>query len=89
VLESHDVTVVRERSSRNEPLDEAGARALLRSVTKVWIARGRKVEEHAAESLSPDDLKGPTGNFRAPIVRRGKTLLVGLHRETLEKVLER
>ncbi len=89
MLESHDVAVVQERSSRQAPLDEADARALLRSVSTVWIARGRKVEEHPAKSLSPDDLKGPTGNYRAPIVRRGKTLLVGLHRETLERVLGR
>jgi hypothetical protein len=32
-------------------------------------------------------LKGPTGNYRAPIVRKGKTLLVGFHAETLESLV--
>jgi len=89
VLESHDVGVTHERSSRKEPLDDADARKLLESVSTVWIARGRNVERHAAKDVSLDDLKGRTGGFRAPIVRRGKTLLVGLHRETLEKLVAR
>jgi hypothetical protein len=34
-----------------------------------------------------DDLRGPTGNFRAPMVRIGRRLLVGFHEETLRKEL--
>jgi hypothetical protein len=30
---------------------------------------------------------GPTGNLRAPTIRRGKTVLVGFNDETFEKVL--
>ena len=37
--------------------------------------------------LKPAALKGPTGNYRSPIVRRGKTLLVGFNQEALEKLL--
>jgi len=87
VLETHHAAVRLERSARKEPLDDDEARKLLKSVSTVWIARGRNVEKHAAKDLGPDALKGPTGGFRAPIVRRGKTLLVGLHRETLEKLV--
>lgn len=89
MLASHDVTVALERSARKQPLDDAEARKLLGSVSTVWIARGRNVEKRPAKEVSPDDLKGPTGGFRAPIVRRGKTLLVGLHRETLERLVAR
>jgi len=87
VLEAHHAAVRLERSARKEPLDDDEARKLLKSVSTVWIARGRNVEKHSAKELTPDALKGPTGGFRAPIVRRGKTLLVGLHRETLEKLV--
>lgn len=40
----------------------------------------------------PDDetlqklLLGPTGNLRAPVLRTGKTLLVGFHEETYQQV---
>ena len=34
-----------------------------------------------------DQLKGPTGNYRAPIVRAGDRLLVGFHAETLEALV--
>ena len=30
---------------------------------------------------------GPTGNLRAPTIRKGKTLLVGFHEEVFERVL--
>jgi len=62
-------------------------RALLASVREVVIARGKKAERRPAGEVRPADLKGPTGNFRAPIVRRGKTLLVGFHRESLEELV--
>ena len=32
-------------------------------------------------------LLGPTGNLRAPTLRKGKTLLVGFDQETYEKVI--
>jgi len=78
--------VVRERSSKKEPLSEDDVRALLATVDEVVIVRGRKPESFPASEVQPDDLKGPTGNFRAPIVRRGKTLLVGYHAETLARL---
>jgi hypothetical protein len=37
--------------------------------------------------VKPADLKGPTGNYRAPIVRKGKTLLVGFNLDALEKLV--
>lgn len=30
---------------------------------------------------------GPTGNLRAPVIRAGKTLLVGFHPDAFEDVL--
>jgi arsenate reductase-like glutaredoxin family protein len=30
---------------------------------------------------------GPTGNLRAPVIRKGKTLIIGFHVETYEEQL--
>jgi hypothetical protein len=87
VLDSSGAEIVRERSSRKEPLSDREARELLKSVRKVVIARGQKSEELEAAKAKTSDLKGPSGNYRAPMLRKGKTLLVGFHREWLEKLL--
>lgn len=62
-------------------------RKLLASVREVVIARGKKADRRAAKDVGLDDLRGRTGNFRAPIVRRGKVLLVGFHRESLQELV--
>jgi hypothetical protein len=47
------------------------------------VARGKKVVTFDLKHHPPDEktllahLLGPTGNLRAPTVRKGKTLLVG------------
>ena len=68
-----------ERNSRKQPLDDDEARQIVESVARVLVARGKKIEEIASPGTSLDRLKGPTGNYRAPIVRSGDTLLVGFH----------
>lgn len=87
MLSGSGAEVVVERSTRGEPLSEADARALLRRARRVLVARGRKVVELRPASARPDDLKGPTGNFRAPLLLIGDTLLVGFHRETLAELV--
>ena len=86
MLDERGTKVATERSTR-DPMTEAEVRELLRSVADVVIARGRKAERRPAKEVRPADLKGPTGNFRAPMVRKGKTLLVGFHPETLAGLL--
>ena len=54
---------------------------------KLYAARGKKVVEVDLRStdLTQQELKklvlGPTGNLRAPTLRKGKTLIVGFHPE--------
>ena len=76
-----------ERNSRKQPLDDDEARKLVESVERVLVARGKKIEELAPRSVSLDRLKGPTGNYRAPIVRSGDTLLVGFHADALGELV--
>jgi hypothetical protein len=75
-----------ERSTR-APLGEDEVRALLAAVDEVVIVRGRRAERRPAREVAPGDLLGPTGKFRAPIVRRGRRLLVGFHPEALASLL--
>jgi len=87
VLESSKLTPKQERSSRKEPFSDEDVKALLKGVREVRIARGRKVVVQPAKESSPDDLKGPTGNYRAPILQIGKTLLVGFNQDALEELV--
>jgi hypothetical protein len=86
VLDSRKTAVDEERSTRS-PLSEAEVRALLAGVDEVVLARGKRAERRPAAEVKPADLRGPTGNFRAPMVRRGRVLLVGFHPETLADLL--
>lgn len=87
MLEARGAGVVEERSARARPLTDREVRELLGGVSRVIVARGTKVVELEAAAAKPGDLKGPSGKYRAPLVRRGKTLLVGFNRETLERLL--
>jgi len=83
VLENNGAKVAHERSSRREPLTDREARELIRRAGRIIVARGRKVSEIEPAKVRLADLKGPTGNYRAPMLLRGRTLLVGFHAETL------
>ena len=83
MLAEKKVAVAEERSTKQAPLTDAEVRKLLAAVETVVIARGRSAEPRPARRVKPADLKGPTGNFRAPMVRRGKKLLVGFHPASL------
>ena len=53
------------------------------------VAKGKKVSEFAGGKAGKDVVEamlGPTGNLRAPIIRAGKTVLVGFNEEVFDKV---
>jgi len=81
------VTAAEERSSRKDPFSDADVRALLKRVKIVLVAQGRNVRTMKASQAGLDDCKGPTGNYRAPMILAGKTLLVGFHAESLEELV--
>ena len=76
-----------ERSTRRAPLADKDARLLLGRVDRVLVARGRSLRELAAADASIADLKGPTGNYRAPLIVSQRTLLVGWHQAALEDLV--
>ncbi len=71
----------------------AEALKLARSVDKVIVAKGAKVETFNLKNDAPRDanllkaMLGPTGNLRAPTIRRGQTLLVGFNEEVYAEAL--
>ena len=89
MLEKSKSRVSDERPSKSRPLSDADARALLREVETVTLARGKSSRTLPSREVTLDDLRGPTGNFRAPMVRVGRRLLVGWHEETLRELLAR
>ena len=86
MLENSQTTITEERNSRKNPLTDEEARELVATVATVWVAKGKKIRRLASAETELDDLKGPTGNYRAPIVRVGDSLLVGFHPESLRKL---
>jgi len=87
VLRGRGVGVREERSTR-DALSEIEVAELIRTVDESWIARGKKVEKKRAAATTPEDFKGPTGNFRAPLLRRGRRLLVGFHAASIEELAQ-
>ncbi len=88
MLDRTGTAVKEERASKQAPLADAEVKALIASVATVRIARGRKILERPSAETKPADLKGPTGNYRAPMIRRGKVLLVGFNPEALGELLK-
>ena len=69
------------------------ALALAGAATKVVIAKGSKIVAFSMKKDEPDNetllshMLGPTGNLRAPTIRKGKTLLVGFNEEVYQDLL--
>ena len=81
-----------EVNARKTTLKRGDALALLKSVTEVYAARGKKVVHFDLKKDKPSTdeltkvLLGPTGNLRAPALRKGKTLFVGFDEATYQEV---
>lgn len=87
MLTQTSATVAVERSSKSKPLSDAEAQALLSSVSEVVLSRGKKSVTQPSKDTSLEDLRGPTGGFRAPMLKIGRRLYVGFHEETMRQAL--
>lgn len=71
----------------------AEALALAKAASVIHVARGKKVVTFNMKKDAPDDatllghLLGPTGNLRAPTIRKGKTLYVGFSEEAYRELV--
>ncbi len=93
-LETNAVQVTDQADATKQQRKREAALELARSATKVVAVRGKKVVTFDMKKDAPDDetllahVLGPTGNLRAPTIRKGKTLLVGFSEEAYKEVLE-
>src|SRR5262245_46974348 len=91
-LESNEWKVADQTDAGKERHGRDEALALARSADKVIVAKGKKAVTFDMKKDPPDDetllshLLGPTGNLRAPTLRKGKTLLVGFSAEAYQQV---
>jgi arsenate reductase-like glutaredoxin family protein len=91
-LANAKIETAEEVNAKTTTLQRDDALALLKKVNKVYAAKGKKVVYFDLKKDKPGDeelakvLLGPTGNLRAPTLRKGKTLVVGFNEETYEKV---
>lgn len=66
---------------------------LVKDVDEIYVAKGTKIIHLDLAREKPDRatllglLLGPSGNLRAPTLRRGRTLLVGFDEPTYKAVL--
>ncbi len=66
---------------------------LAREVDEIYASKGKQVVHLDLRKDKPDAatlkglLLGPTGNLRAPMLRRGRTLIVGFDEATYAKLL--
>jgi arsenate reductase-like glutaredoxin family protein len=81
-----------EQNAKKATIPAADALALARQADDIYAAKGKNVVYVNMKKDKPDDetltklIVGPSGNLRAPTLRKGKTLIVGFHQETYEQV---
>lgn len=66
--------------------------ALLQGMSKMVVAKGKKITEVNLKKDRPSDeelaklMLGPTGNLRAPTMKIGKTVLVGFNADAYAEI---
>lgn len=74
-------------------MGERAALRLLDGIDELHATRGRRVVSVDLRAARPSEaellrlLLGPSGNLRAPTVRRGRTLVVGFDEATYQELL--
>lgn len=82
----------KEVNARTTRLGAEDAEELASQVNKIYVIKGKRVTLYDMKKDPPDSetlikaLLGPTGNLRAPALRRGKTLVVGFDADTYGEV---
>ncbi len=82
------------RANAREKLGEKDALALAEEVSEIHATKGKKVLRLDLRKGNPAPAEilammlGPAGNLRAPVIRKGRTLIVGFDEETYSRVLK-
>lgn len=87
------MVIVRQTDAKKERFDREAALRLVREASELWVAKGKSaVHVDLTKSPPSDDelaalVLGPSGFLRAPVLKRGTTLLVGFDAATYARVL--
>jgi hypothetical protein len=93
-LAKKKVTVAQQTDAKKATIKGSAALGVLEGVDELYVARGKKVERVDLKKARPDRatllglLLGPTGNLRAPTLRKGRTLIVGFEDGLYRKLLD-
>jgi len=92
-LANNNVTVKTQSDARKERIGPDDAIKLTQEVSEIIAAKGKKIVRYnlAKDKPSREDLLtimiGPSGNLRAPTLRKGKKLLIGFDPGVYSEVL--
>jgi arsenate reductase-like glutaredoxin family protein len=92
-LAKHKVAVTAQTDAKKATIKGDAALGALKDVDELYAAKGKRVVHvdlkraklPRAELLQL--LLGPTGNLRAPTLRKGRTLIVGFDEATYKRLL--
>ena len=73
----------------SKKLGKKEAAEMAKTASKVFVAKGKKVSEFKGGKASAENVSamlGPTGNLRAPTIRKGKTVVVGYNDDLFQQV---
>jgi arsenate reductase-like glutaredoxin family protein len=85
--------VATQADAKKATIRGAAALGVLKDIEQLYVAKGKRVVHVDLKRQTPPRaellalLLGPTGNLRAPTLRRGRTLIVGFDEATYERVL--
>jgi hypothetical protein len=77
--------------AKKKVMGAADATAMLKGIEQVYVAKGKKVVHFDMRKTKAEEavplMLGPTGNVRAPLLRKGKVLIVGFEEGMYREVL--
>jgi hypothetical protein len=92
-LARHKVAVADQRDAKKATITGDAALGVLKGVDQLYVAKGKHVVHVDLKRAKPPRaellglLLGPTGNLRAPTLRKGRTLIVGFDEATYNDLL--
>jgi arsenate reductase-like glutaredoxin family protein len=92
-LAKHKIAVADQRDAKKAMIKGDAALGVLKGVDQLYVAKGTRVVHLDLKREKPPRaellglLLGPTGNLRAPTLRKGRTLIVGFDEATYNDLL--
>jgi arsenate reductase-like glutaredoxin family protein len=92
-IASHKISAAEQIDAKKKTYKDKEALALAADADDLYAMKGKKVIHLDLRKDRPDDstllslMLGPTGNLRAPTLRKGRTLMIGFNEETYKQLL--